>query len=117
VAKELRPKLASLHIGKEKVVFVEFEEGVPWKNVVGTMDSIRSIATDASHDEIKVALKLKEDQPNAPAPAKKPRRIVAGRNCAAAITDRVSGATPPATRTDVLSRVVIRRRIQRRIRR
>jgi biopolymer transport protein ExbD len=61
VAKELRPKLESLHMGKEKVVFVEYDDGVPWKNVVTTMDAIRSLASDASHDEIKVALKVKDD--------------------------------------------------------
>jgi biopolymer transport protein TolR len=55
----LRPKLENLHLGKEKVVFVDFEDGVPWKLVVGTMDSIRKLASDASHDEIKVALKVK----------------------------------------------------------
>ena len=63
VARMLRPKLESLHLGTEKVVFVDFEDPVPWKTVVGTMDSIRSLASDASHDEIKVALKLKEDAP------------------------------------------------------
>jgi biopolymer transport protein ExbD len=68
VAKTLRPKLEALHMGKEKVVFVEFEDGVPWKSVVSTMDSIRSLANDASHDEVKVALKVKEDQPGVPAP-------------------------------------------------
>jgi biopolymer transport protein TolR len=61
VAKMLRPKLEAMHIGKEKVVFVDFEDPVPWKMVVSTMDSIRSLASDANHDEIKVALKLKED--------------------------------------------------------
>ncbi len=66
VAKMLRPKLEALHVGKEKVVFVDFEDGVPWKNVVSTMDSIRSLASDASHDEIKVALKVKEEQAAAP---------------------------------------------------
>ncbi len=68
VAKMLRPKLEALHVGKEKVVFVDFEDGVPWKNVVSTMDSIRSLASDASHDEIKVALKVKEDQAPVTAP-------------------------------------------------
>lgn len=59
VEARLRPKLESMHVGKEKVVFVDFEDGVPWKLVVGTMDSIRKMASDASHDEIKVALKVK----------------------------------------------------------
>jgi biopolymer transport protein TolR len=72
VAKMLRPKLEALHVGKEKVVFVDFEDGVPWKNVVSTMDSIRSLASDASHDEIKVALKVKtEEGSGAAAPAPK----------------------------------------------
>lgn len=66
IAKTLRPKLESLHMGKDKVVFVEFDDAVPWNQVVTTMDSVRSLANDASHDEIKVALKLKEDKPVAP---------------------------------------------------
>jgi hypothetical protein len=28
------------------------------------MDTIRSLATDVNHDDVKVALKVKEDQPN-----------------------------------------------------
>jgi hypothetical protein len=32
-----------------------------WRDVVMTMDSIRSLAVDENHDEIKVALKVKED--------------------------------------------------------
>jgi biopolymer transport protein ExbD len=48
----------------EKVVFVDFEDQVPWIEVVGTMDIIRSLSTDANHEEVKVALKLRE-QPNA----------------------------------------------------
>ena len=63
LAKTLRPRLDAMHSGTEKVVFVDFEPEVPWKEVVGTMDTIRSIATDSNHDEIKVALKVKEDQP------------------------------------------------------
>jgi biopolymer transport protein ExbD len=63
LAKTLRPKLDALHSGTEKVVFVDFENEVPWKDVVETMDTIRSLAADVNHDEIKVALKVKEDQP------------------------------------------------------
>jgi biopolymer transport protein ExbD len=55
LARTLRPKLATL---REKVVFVDFETGVPWREVVATMDSVRGLADDSSHDEIKVALKL-----------------------------------------------------------
>ena len=55
LARTLRSKLAAL---REKVVFVDFETGVPWREVVATMDSVRGLADDSSHDEIKVALKL-----------------------------------------------------------
>ena len=61
LAKTLRPKLEAMHAGTEKVVFVDFEQEVLWKDVVTTMDSIRSLAADVNHDEIKVALKVKED--------------------------------------------------------
>jgi biopolymer transport protein TolR len=49
----------------EKVVFVHFDPDVQWGEVVQTMDSIRSLATDANHDEIKVALKIKDDEKDA----------------------------------------------------
>ena len=62
IASTLRPKLEAMQANQEKVVFVEFEEGVPWSDVVGTMDTIRSLAADVNHDEIKVALKIKEDE-------------------------------------------------------
>jgi biopolymer transport protein ExbD len=62
IASTLRPKLEAMNANNEKVVFVEFEEGVPWSEVVGTMDTIRSLASDVNHDEIKVALKMKEEE-------------------------------------------------------
>jgi biopolymer transport protein TolR len=58
----LREKLKKMTTGNEKVVFVDFEDAVPWGDVVGTMDTIRALATDANHDEIKVALKVKEKE-------------------------------------------------------
>ena len=63
IAKTLRPKLEAMNQAQEKVVFVEFEEEVPWNEVVMTMDTVRSLATDINHDEIKVALKFKEEKP------------------------------------------------------
>jgi len=58
----LRPKLeAAASRGAERVIFVDFEDGVIWSSVVTTMDSIRSLAADVNHDEVKVALKLKEE--------------------------------------------------------
>ena len=65
LAKTLRPKLEAMHAGTEKVVFVDFEPETPWSGVVETMDTIRSIASDTNHDEIKVALKTEEDKPAA----------------------------------------------------
>jgi len=57
----LRPKLEAMSTsGNAKVVFVDFDPTVPWKEVVGTMDQIRGLASDVNHDEIKVALKVKE---------------------------------------------------------
>ena len=58
------PKLeAAAGRGSERVIFVDFEDAVPWANVVGAMDQIRALATDPNHDEIKVALKLREEKP------------------------------------------------------
>jgi biopolymer transport protein ExbD len=65
LAKTLRPKLEAMRSGNEKVVFVDFDKEVLWSNVVVTMDSIRSLAADVNHDEIKVALKVAEDNPAA----------------------------------------------------
>jgi biopolymer transport protein ExbD len=63
IAKTLRPKLEAMNASNEKVVFVEFEDQVPWNDVVMTMDTIRSLASDVNHDDIKVALKVKDDKP------------------------------------------------------
>ena len=60
IASTLRPKLEAMTADKEKVVFVQFEEEVPWSEVVTTMDTIRSLASDVNHDEVKVALKIDE---------------------------------------------------------
>jgi biopolymer transport protein TolR len=62
IAKTLRPKLEAMNQAQEKVVFVEFEDEVPWNEVVMTMDTVRSLATDINKDEIKVALKFKEEK-------------------------------------------------------
>jgi biopolymer transport protein ExbD len=65
--KTLRPKLEQMAAnGKVKVVFVDFDKTVPWKEVVTTMDTIRSLAADVNHDEIKVALKIKKEDERKP---------------------------------------------------
>jgi biopolymer transport protein TolR len=58
----LRPQLAKLT--GTKVVFVDFDPSVPWREAVDAVDRIRSVANDPDHDEIKVALKVKA-QPDA----------------------------------------------------
>jgi len=58
----LRPRLeASSARGLDRVVFVDFDEGVAWASVVSMMDSIRSLAEDVNHDGIKVALKVRDE--------------------------------------------------------
>ena len=65
VAAKLRPLLA----GKEdKVVFVDFDDAVRWDQVVMIMDTIRSVAADAEHNEIKVALKMRPEAGEQPPP-------------------------------------------------
>ena len=60
--KQLRPKLEqAAQRGADRVVFVDFGDLIPWGTVMGTMDSIRSLANDVNHDAIKVALKIKEE--------------------------------------------------------
>lgn len=62
LARVMRPKLEALKAGTEKVVFVDFAGSVPWNHVVQAMDTIRGLANDENHDEIKIALKIKDEQ-------------------------------------------------------
>ena len=64
LAKALRPMLVDKKT--DKLVFVDFEDPVPWANTVEIMDLVRSVAGDADHNEIKVALKMKEEKPALP---------------------------------------------------
>jgi biopolymer transport protein TolR len=59
--RQLRPRLeaAALVGGGDKVVFVDFDQTLPWGEVISTMDSVRSLAQDVNHDAVKVALKIK----------------------------------------------------------
>ncbi|KAB2896219.1 MAG: biopolymer transporter ExbD [Kofleriaceae bacterium] len=71
LAKTLRPMLEQKKT--DKIVFVDFEDPVPWREVVVVMDTIRSLAGEAAKQQdpnsssdpnpIKVALKMKEDKP------------------------------------------------------
>lgn len=66
IATLLRPMLE----GKEdKLVFVDFEGMVFWEQTVLAMDAIRAVASDADHNDVKVALKIRPDVPEGqPAP-------------------------------------------------
>lgn len=46
----------------EKVVFVDFEDRVPWSEVILTMDAVRSLAPKENPEDIKLALKLRQEQ-------------------------------------------------------
>jgi biopolymer transport protein ExbD len=59
LAKTLRPLVEEKKT--DKIVFVDFEDPVAWGEVVTMMDTIRSLAEDDNHDDVKVALKLKDD--------------------------------------------------------
>ncbi|HTJ47023.1 MAG TPA: biopolymer transporter ExbD [Kofleriaceae bacterium] len=61
LATTLRPMLDEMK--NEKLVFVDYCNPVRWKEVVSTMDQIRSIANDKDHDEVKVALKMRDKDP------------------------------------------------------
>src|SRR5215510_6756056 len=61
LATTLRPILDQ--VKNEKLVFVDYCNPVKWKDVVSTMDRIRSIATDKDHDDVKVALKMRDKDP------------------------------------------------------
>jgi biopolymer transport protein ExbD len=71
LAKALRPMLEEKKT--DKIVFVDFEDPVPWGEVVLAMDTVRSLAgeegrrqdpnSSADPNPIKVALTMKEDKP------------------------------------------------------
>ena len=93
--------------GTEKVVFVDFERRGAVGDVVTTMDTIRSLAADVNHDEIKVALKVKEDktqqrQPPTPRWVEQAQARAGARRSAASRRGRVPSR---ATADSVLRRV------------
>ena len=58
LAARLRAKLAVA-----KVVFVEPGDGVPWSEVLATVDTVRSLASDGDHDTIPVAIRMHQQTP------------------------------------------------------
>lgn len=68
LARVLRTRLKD--VSSEKTVFVDFEDGVPWEQVVSVMDTIKGVGKVDSKNErevVKVALK-KRTKPGAAAP-------------------------------------------------
>ncbi len=63
LAKVLRGRLKD--VTSEKTVFVDFEDGVPWEQVVSVMDTVKGVGKVTSGDSvrevIKVALKKRKD--------------------------------------------------------
>lgn len=60
LAARLRPRLTIA-----KVVFVDFTDGVPWSEVLATVDTVRSPADDANHDGVPIAIRVR-DKPESP---------------------------------------------------
>lgn len=63
LAKTLRARLEQL-AASEKVVFVDFDDNLPWEQVVSAMDSIKGVGKTGSSGErepVKVALKVREN--------------------------------------------------------
>jgi biopolymer transport protein TolR len=70
LAKVLRGRLKD--VSSEKTVFVDFEDGVPWEQVVSVMDTIKGVGkVDAKNlrEVVKVALKKRDTPPGAEEPA------------------------------------------------
>jgi len=57
LAGQLRPLLPT-----HKVVFLDVEDGVPWSDVIGTVDSVRGIASSLDLD-VQVAVRVREETP------------------------------------------------------
>jgi biopolymer transport protein ExbD len=69
LARTLRPMIEA--IKTERVVFVDFDDQLPYADVVSIMDTIKGMGKDAAgleNNPVKVALKLREE--NAALPAK-----------------------------------------------
>jgi biopolymer transport protein ExbD len=58
MAVELIHRLKS-KVEKGTTVFVDFEDGVPWGDVVGTVDGVRGLVADP--ESVRVAVRIRED--------------------------------------------------------
>ncbi|MEO8698851.1 MAG: biopolymer transporter ExbD [Kofleriaceae bacterium] len=53
-------RVLRLRVKPSRPVFVEVDDGVQWQHVVGVVDSIRGLARDPSHEEIPVAVRIRQ---------------------------------------------------------
>lgn len=66
LAKELRARLKD--VASEKTVFVDFDDGVPWEQVVSIMDTIKGVGKvtqeggNSVREVVKVALKKRDEK-------------------------------------------------------
>jgi biopolymer transport protein ExbD len=44
-----------------KAVFVDFDPGVPWQEVVSMVDTVRSLSSAPNHDDVSVAVRIADD--------------------------------------------------------
>jgi len=56
LAMQLRGKIANA-----PAVFVDFVDGVPWQAVLATVDTVRGVASDVTHTDMPVALRLRNE--------------------------------------------------------
>ncbi len=70
LARVLRARLKD--VSSEKTVFVDFEDGVPWEQVVSVMDTVKGVGKVDSENQrevVKVALKKRDKPPGAADPS------------------------------------------------
>ena len=56
LATRLRRKLPNV-----KAVFVDFVDGVPWRDVISTVDRVRGVANDVRRHELAIAVRLRAE--------------------------------------------------------
>jgi hypothetical protein len=47
-------------VSKGSTVFVDFEDGVPWGDVVGTVDGVRGLVADP--ESVRVAVRIRAEE-------------------------------------------------------
>jgi biopolymer transport protein ExbD len=55
LTRTLRPR-----VKPSRLVFVEVDDGVQWQHVIDVVDAVRGLARDPSHEEIPVAVRIRQ---------------------------------------------------------